>query len=242
MDSTMKSARQGKRAAPRAYTPAEPAGSSTPPPSPFRVIASVGAVCIGLGYAFELVLAPAVASKMLPWAVGRALGISSLIDLWALVCLGMLYRSPRMRRLNIARPGMILRVHQALAASGGVLLAMHIISLLLDRYAGVGVLGAFVPGLSGFRTLGVALGTIALYLGVLIGGSAALSGIAFGRRWYDIHKLALLMFLAAWLHGLTAGTDATTLRPLYAILGATTVIAFVASVLRSRSKAVINNV
>ena len=42
-------------------------------------------------------------------------------------------------------------------------LGVHIVSLILDPYAGVGIAGAFIPGLSGYRSSPVALGTLALY-------------------------------------------------------------------------------
>lgn len=201
-------------------------------PSRSTLTLAVGVLCIGLGYAFERVLAPAVSSKMLPWALGRALGLAALFQLWALVMVGMWFKAPVSKRFPKIPPGMLLRLHQALTASGAVVLAIHIVSLLVDKYAGVGVVGAFVPGMSSFRPLGVGLGTVALYLGLLIGGSAALSGVFVGARWLSIHRLALVMFGSAWLHGLTSGTDAVTLRPLYAVLAATVLVVAMSSFLR----------
>lgn len=201
-------------------------------PSRSTLTLAVGVLCIGLGYAFERVLAPAVSSKMLPWALGRSLGLAALLQLWALVMVGMWFKAPVSKRFLKVPPGMLLRLHQALTASGAVVLAVHIVSLLVDKYAGVGVIGAFVPGLSSFRPLGVGLGTVALYLGLLIGGSAALSGVFVGARWLSIHRLALVMFGSAWLHGLTSGTDAIPLRPLYGLLAATVLVVAMSSYLR----------
>ena len=36
-------------------------------------------------------------------------------------------------------------------------------SLVADPYAGVGIAGAFIPGMSDYRSAPVALGTLALY-------------------------------------------------------------------------------
>jgi predicted ferric reductase len=176
-----------------------------------------------------MVLAPAVAAKMIPWAIGRSLGLAALIELWALVLVGLWLKSPYSRRYHVVPPALLLRLHQALTSSGAVVLALHIVALLLDRYAGVGVLGALIPGLSGYRRLGVAFGTIALYLGIFIGASAALSGAFVGRRWLTIHRLAIAMFVTAWLHGLTSGTDSLTLQPLYGFFGLTIGIFYVLS-------------
>lgn len=177
------------------------------------VVASLGA-----GYLFAYILVPAVGSQMLPWVLGRALGISAMVDLWALVMLGLWFRHPWAERQRYLHPAFQIRLHRALSVSGFILLAMHIASMVLDKYANVGLVGALVPGMSAYRTYGVALGTIALYLGIAIGASAALAGTLVGRSWLGVHKLALAMFASVWLHGLLSGTDAAALRPLYAAL------------------------
>ncbi len=189
----------------------------------FPFIFGLGAGALIAGYAMLRAAIPEIGTKMFPWAVGRTTGLAVLVTLWALVCCGLIYRSPLIRRGGKVQPGLILRLHTSLLGVTVVLLALHIISLELDPYARVGVLGALIPGLSGYRPLGVACGTIALYLGVLVGGSAALSGMVVGRHWLEVHRLALVLFALTWLHGLITGTDSPSLRPLYVVLAATVV-------------------
>ncbi len=189
----------------------------------FSAILGLGAGALIVGYALLQGATAQIGAKMVPWAVGRTTGLAVFVTLWALVCCGLLYRSPWIRRGGRVQPSLILRLHTSLLGVTVVLLALHIISLELDPYARVGVLGAFVPGLSGYRPLGVACGTVALYLIILIGGSAALSGLVVGRHWLNLHRLTLALFALTWLHGLLTGTDSPSLRPLYAFLAVTVV-------------------
>jgi DMSO/TMAO reductase YedYZ heme-binding membrane subunit len=116
-------------------------------------------------------------------------------------------------------PAAHLRLHAALAATTVVLVAGHIVALVLDRYAGVGVMGAFVPGRSGYRAMAVGLGTVALYLGLIVGLTAALAGRLAGRAWLPIHRTAVVVLVLVWAHGVLAGSDTPALRVLYVATG-----------------------
>ena len=206
---------------------------SQPPrePKPATVLASSALVAaIAIGYAFERTVIGALPLKYLPWELGRIFGIATLIILWVLTNLGFLARA----RVPLYRAGLsqltLLRLHRILAAVGGSFLVVHLFTLAIDSYAGVGFVGIFVPFSATYRPLAVAIGTAALYLGLTVGGSAALSGLLVGPRWLSIHRLAIVMFLAAWIHGVTAGTDTPALLPLYiAILAETVVTALLTS-------------
>jgi len=56
-------------------------------------------------------------------------------------------------------------------------LGVHVLATLADAYANVGFLGAFVPGLSEYRTPGMALGTMALAFMSLDAEMLGLGGI-----------------------------------------------------------------
>jgi predicted ferric reductase len=158
-------------------------------------------------------------SGMLPWIMGRGLGISAYLSLTGLTLLGLWLRHPLAQRWQWPAPVTRIRVHAVLAAGTVVLILGHVVALVLDRFAGVGVLGAVVPGASGFRPLAVALGTVGVYLAVLVGASAALAGRLAGRAWRPIHQAALAVFGLAWAHGLLAGSDSSRLRLMYAVTG-----------------------
>jgi len=156
---------------------------------------------------------------MLPWILGRGLGIAAYLSLTALTLLGLWLRHPLAQRWHWPAPVTRIRMHAVLAASTLVLILGHAVALVLDKFAGVGVLGAVVPGASGYRPLAVALGTVGVYLAVLVGASAALAGRLTGRAWRPIHQAALVVFGLSWAHGLLAGSDSSRLRLMYAVTG-----------------------
>lgn len=187
--------------------------------------------------------APVLHDRMLPWILGRGLGVAAYLTLTALAGLGLWFRHPWRRGTRaLVRPATLLRAHAALAAATAVLVAGHVTALALDSYAHVGWGGALVPGLSHYRPVAVALGTVALYLGVLVGASAALAGRLVGRRWLAVHRLALATFVAMWLHGVEAGSDVTTLRWLYVSTGVLMTILAVSRATARRAERPLRNV
>jgi len=171
------------------------------------------------GHFLALAAAPALHSKMLPWILGRGLGLASFLCLTALTAVGIWLRHPWKGFVRVPSPAATLRAHAALAAATVTLVAGHLTALALDHYAGVGWLGAFVPWKAVYRPTPVALGVLALWAMLIVGFSAALAGRIGSRQWLPIHKLAWLVFVAAWLHGVTAGSDTSSLRVVYGICG-----------------------
>lgn len=171
------------------------------------------------GFAMASWIGAAPVGHMLPWILGRGLGIAAYLSLTALTALGLWLRHPASQRWHWPAPATRIRIHAVLAAATVVLVLGHVVALVLDSFAGVGLLGAVVPGASGFRPFAVALGTVSLYVAVLVGASAALAGRVVGRVWQPLHRVALAVFGLAWAHGLLAGSDASRLRLMYAVTG-----------------------
>ena len=97
-----------------------------------------------------------------------------------------------------------------------VLVAGHVTALALDRYAGVGWTGALEPWAAHQRPTPVALGTLALYGLVLVVATAGLAGSLARSLWLPVHHGAVLVFCLTLAHGITAGSDGTSLRWVYA--------------------------
>jgi hypothetical protein len=170
---------------------------------------------LGAGHVLALAAAPALHSRMLPWIMGRGLGLAAYLALTAQVALGIWVRHPWRSRYAWPGPATQLRAHAALGAATVALVAGHVTSLALDRYAGVGWVGAFEPGRSGFRPAGVALGTVALYLLLMVTATAALAGSVARRVWFQVHRMALAVLGFAWAHGVLTGSDGHALRWVY---------------------------
>ena len=158
-------------------------------------------------------------SSYLPWLTGRALGLAGYGAVTALVCAGLWLQHPWRQRARVLHPETTLRVHAALAVAAVLLVAGHMAALALDRFAGVGWRGALVPGMSGYRRLPVALGTLAFFLIVLLAVSAGLAGHRGTRHWLGIHRIAIAAFALAWAHGVLAGSDTPALRAGYVLSG-----------------------
>ena len=170
---------------------------------------------IAAGFFFARLFAPTLHSRYFPWITGRALGIAGFISLSALVALGIWMRHPwRLRRPSMHSETR-LRLHAALATATVALVAGHLVVLATDHYAGVGWSGAFVPGLSRYRTFAVALGVIALFFMVLLAVTARAAGRYGARHWSAIHRFAILTYVLVWFHSVLAGADTDALRGLY---------------------------
>lgn len=182
-------------------------------------------------------------TRMLPWILGRGLGVAGYLTLVSLVATGIWFRHPWRRPAPRPDGTVLLRVHATLASATAVLVAGHLVALALDRYAGVGWSGAFVPGRSHYRTVAVALGTAAVYLGLLVAATAALAGRLFVRhRWRAVHRLGTACFASVWIHGVLAGSDAAALRPLYVGTGVLVVTTAVTSRYAARTGRRLENV
>ena len=177
------------------------------------------ALPLGAGYGFARFFAPTLHSRYFPWITGRALGIAGYVSLTALVVLGIWMRHPMRMRLPLIHSETRLRLHATLGAATLALVLGHLVALASDSYAGVGWAGAFVPGLSRYRTFAVSLGVIAMLFMVLLFVTARAAGRRGARHWNAYHRLASFTFVAVWFHGVLAGADTGALRALYVATG-----------------------
>lgn len=199
-----------------------PVGSTKQGREPKGFGPGLGVVVVALivGYAVGGQAAPALHNRMLPWILGRSLGIAAYLSLVALVAMGFWYRHPwRPRRRHLIHPGAVLRGHVALAVTTGALVLGHVLVLASDSFAGVGWIGALVPGQARYRPAAVALGIVGLYAGIVVVATVLLAGSVARRVWLSVHRVAGLSLVLVWLHGVLAGTDTVALRSLYAGTG-----------------------
>ncbi len=176
-------------------------------------------LALGAGYVAAWGIAPTLHSRELPWVTARALGIAGYLSLTALVVVGIWMRHPWRSTGGWLHAETRLRAHAALAVATIALVAGHVASIVADRYAGVGWLGAIVPGLSHYRALAVGLGVVAFQLMLLTAATAGFAGRRGTRHWLGAHRLALFSFAATCAHGALAGTDTSALRLMYVSSG-----------------------
>jgi sulfoxide reductase heme-binding subunit YedZ len=101
----------------------------------------------------------------------------------------------------------VAELHRTLSLFAIALLALHVVTAILDPFVTIGWAAILLPFASPYRTLAVGLGTLAVDLG----GAVLITSLArrrLGQRaWRAVHWLAYLAWPAAFLHSLTAGGD-----------------------------------
>lgn len=158
------------------------------------------------------------------WLAGRATGITAYLLLTVLVSLGLILSHPT-NQSTWKLSKRLFPWHENLFVFVVAFLVAHVVSIILDPYAGVGIAGSFVPGLSAYRSAPVALGTLGLYAALISGITGRWSSLLPKGVWLKLHRFALVAWIFSWLHGLLAGTDSLALVPLYVGTGVVVMLA-----------------
>lgn len=139
------------------------------------------------------------------WFVSRGSGLVLLLLFSVVMALGV---ATRMGSVPRRWPRFaVSELHRTLALFAVAFLALHVTTAILDPYVSIGWGATLLPFTSGYRTLAIGLGTLA----VDIGGAVLLTSLArehLGyRAWKVVHWLAYLAWPVAFVHSLTAGND-----------------------------------
>ncbi len=162
-------------------------------------------------------VATGLSARMFPWDLARAGGITAYLLLVSAIVLGILESTPRVGRVPGVRQ-VTHHYHRWVMLFALAFVAVHVTSLVLDPYAGVGLAAVFVPGLSQYRPVAVSLGTLALLAGLLAGATAWFPA-RFPKVWLPIHRFGGIIFVLVWLHAVSSGTDTPRLEALYVVTG-----------------------
>jgi predicted ferric reductase len=152
------------------------------------------------------------------WLASRAAGIVSLVLLAFQIVVGLVLSHP-VNKTTWKLSKRLFPWHENVWLFILGFLGAHVVSIVLDPYAGVGLAGALVPGLSTYRSAPVALGTLSLYALLLTGLTARYTKLLPAGAWLTIHRVGVVVFVLGWMHGLLAGTDSIPLVSLYTVLG-----------------------
>jgi hypothetical protein len=152
------------------------------------------------------------------WLAGRATGITAYLLLTGLVSLGLILTHPT-NQSTWKLSKRIFPWHENLFVFVMAFLVAHVVSIILDPYAGVGIAGSFIPGLSAYRSAPVALGTLGLYAALVSGITGRWTKLLPQGLWLRIHRFSLVARIMSWMHGILAGTDSAALLPIYLATG-----------------------
>ncbi|HLI05281.1 MAG TPA: ferric reductase-like transmembrane domain-containing protein [Ktedonobacteraceae bacterium] len=143
------------------------------------------------------------------WDVARAGGFTAYILLALAVMVGLalstqLQSPSRWPRLLNSE------LHNFLTLLSTIFVIVHVLAVWVDPFTRFGWQEIFIPFLSTYRTFWMALGIVALYLGIAIGISTWLRPRIGYKLWRKLHVLTLLIFALATIHGLGTGSDTQT--------------------------------
>jgi methionine sulfoxide reductase heme-binding subunit len=148
-------------------------------------------------------------TRVLWWLVSRASGILALVLISLSVVIGLAMATKMLRRPGVKRA--CVRLHEHIALIALVAIAVHGLALLGDHWLKPGLRGIAVPFAISYRTHFTGLGIIAGYLAVLLGPSFYLRRKIGARRWRQLHRTTVIVWILAVIHTLGAGSDGTTM-------------------------------
>ena len=166
------------------------------------------------------------------WIIARSTGTASLVALTLSVLTGIALRSGTFAWLSHNRGVRV--VHGFLTVLWIPLGLAHVIALLFDRYAQVGLVDLVVPFGVSYGRLAIGLGTISMQLILVVLVSTWLRSSLTNGQWQLFHRLSYVAFVAAFAHGVMSGTDLA--NPVVASLAWVTAAAVAFAALRRMTR------
>jgi DMSO/TMAO reductase YedYZ heme-binding membrane subunit len=143
------------------------------------------------------------------WDVARAGGFTAYVLLTLSVALGLMLT---MQWQSAGRwPRLInSELHNFLTLLSLIFVGVHVLAVWLDPFTRFGWSEVFIPFVSHYRPLWMALGIVALYLGLAIGLSTWLRPLIGYEWWRRLHVLTLVCYGLVTVHGIATGSDTRT--------------------------------
>ena len=161
------------------------------------------------------------------WYATRASGYTALVLLSASVVLGVLTSSRESRR---DWPRFVIQtLHRNVSLVVGVFLVIHILTSVIDPFAKLTFVDAFVPFVASYRPLWLGLGVVGFELLVAITATSLLRHRLGWRSWRVVHLFSYASWPVAVVHGLGTGSDTKSVWAL--LMVAVCVLAVVAALI-----------
>jgi sulfoxide reductase heme-binding subunit YedZ len=156
------------------------------------------------------------------WYLTRGTGAAALVLLTLSLTLGVVnvkrFASPRLPRFVIDG------WHRTTSLLVCVLLAVHVGTTVLDGYAPIRLVDAFIPFGGSYRPVWLGLGALALDLLIALIITSLLRARLGVRVWRAVHWLAYACWPVALIHGLGTGSDVRAGWFTWLSLGCTAVV------------------
>ena len=139
------------------------------------------------------------------WIIARATGVASLTALAIAMLTGMAMRPKTLTWLSTNRA--VSELHEYATFLWLPLGLAHVVALLLDPYAKVGLLDLVIPFAMPYGAFAIGLGTVSLQLVGIVAIAAWSRDTLTRGQWLWFHRLTYFAFATAFLHGILSGTD-----------------------------------
>jgi sulfoxide reductase heme-binding subunit YedZ len=139
------------------------------------------------------------------WVLARVAGLSSYAALAVALITGIALRSAVLDWMGSNRA--LRALHEYTTVLWIPLAAIHLLSLLLDTTARIGMLDLVVPFHSSYGTLAIGLGALSVDILVVVTVTAFLKRRMNKSVWLWLHRLAYVAFALTFLHAVLSGTD-----------------------------------
>lgn len=146
-----------------------------------------------------------LSDSQLTWFVARSTGVICLVLLTLSLALGI----GASTRMSSARwPRFVTQsLHRSVSLFALVLLAVHVVSVILDDYVRITVTDAFVPFVSTYRPIWMGVGTVASDLMIAVTVTSLMRArIGYGT-WRAVHWTSYACWPLSVVHGLGTGSD-----------------------------------
>ncbi|MDQ2943084.1 MAG: ferric reductase-like transmembrane domain-containing protein [Candidatus Dormibacteraeota bacterium] len=139
------------------------------------------------------------------WVVARVAGLSSYAALAIAVVTGIALRTAVLDWLGSNRA--LRSLHEYTTVLWIPLAGLHMLTLVLDSTARVGLLDLVIPFHSTYATLAIGLGALSVDVLLVVTVTALLKRHMKKSVWLWLHRLAYVGFALIFFHAVLSGTD-----------------------------------
>ncbi len=139
------------------------------------------------------------------WYVTRGTGIVALLLLTLVVTLGSLVAN-RIGGTFVGRFE-LNELHRSISIVAMLFLIIHILTTVIDSYVPTGIVSAFVPMTSVYKTIPIAIGAVGFDLLLCVWISSLLKVRIKNESWRFIHWFSWLAYTSAIVHAYMSGSD-----------------------------------
>lgn len=139
------------------------------------------------------------------WYITRASALIAWVLMTLSVLWGILLSTRVMRKID--NPAWLQDLHRYLGGMTLIMVALHMLSLMLDGWLQFSLAETLVPFATDFKPIAVALGILAFYILVAVQGSSLMMNRLPRKFWKGLHYSSYAALLLVSLHAGWTGSD-----------------------------------